>query len=101
MPPAPEAEAAVALALYLRAGQRPPSRLVNASVEDTTAAVDVPSVLVTPQWVTASNMASTALKDGEVTAANSARSSAPRHARPPASGRRARRRESRSNVSSP
>ena len=68
MPPTPEAEAATALALYLRAGQRPPSRLVNAGVEDTTAAVTVPSVLVTPQWVTASNMASTALKDGEVMA---------------------------------
>ncbi len=69
MPATPEADAAVALALFLRAGQRPPSSLVNAGVEDTTAAVSVPSVLVTPQWVTASNMASTALKDGGVTAA--------------------------------
>ena len=69
MPPVPEAEAAIALALYLRAGQRPPSRLVNTSVEDTTAAVHVPAVLVSPQWVTASNMASTALKDGAVSAA--------------------------------
>jgi D-xylose transport system substrate-binding protein len=68
MPPAPEADAGVALALYLRAGQRPPSSLVNAGVEDTVAVVNVPSVLVTPQWVTASNMASTALKDGGVTA---------------------------------
>ena len=68
MPPAPEAEAASALALYLRAERRPPLGLVNAGVEDTTAAVTVPSVLVTPQWVTASNMASTALKDGEVMA---------------------------------
>ena len=69
MPPAPEAEAATALALYLRAGQRPPSRLLNASAQDTTAAVNVPSVLVSPQWVTASNMTTTALKNGEVSAA--------------------------------
>jgi D-xylose transport system substrate-binding protein len=75
MPPVPEADAAIALALYLRAGQRPPSGLVNAGVEDTTAAVHVPAVLVTPQWVTASNMASTALKDGGVTAAKLCRGS--------------------------
>jgi len=75
MPPTPEAEAATALALYLRAGQRPPARLVNGSVEDTTAAVSVPSVLVSPQWVTASNMASTALKDGQVTVAQLCRGS--------------------------
>jgi D-xylose transport system substrate-binding protein len=75
MPAVPEADAAIALALYLRAGQRPPSGLVNAGVEDTTAAVDVPAVLVTPRWVTASNMASTMLKDGGVTAATLCRGS--------------------------
>jgi D-xylose transport system substrate-binding protein len=69
MPVAPVAEAAVALALYVRADQRPPSRLVDASVEDTTAGVSVPSVLVVPQWVTRSNMAATAMKDGDVTRA--------------------------------
>jgi D-xylose transport system substrate-binding protein len=69
MPATAEAAAAIALALYLRAGQRPPGGLVNGSVEDTTAGVAVPSVLVTPQWVTTSNMASTALRDGSVTAA--------------------------------
>jgi D-xylose transport system substrate-binding protein len=69
MPPRPAAEAAAALALYLRADRRPPSHLVDGSVEDTTAGVSVPSVLVTPQWVTASNLAHTALKEGPITAA--------------------------------
>lgn len=69
MPATPEADAAIALSLYLRAGRQPPSGLVNAGVEDTTAAVSVPSVLVTPRWVTASNMASSGLKDSGISAA--------------------------------
>ena len=40
-----EAQAAVALALYLRAGKTPPSSLVNGNTEDTTERVSVPSVL--------------------------------------------------------
>ena len=43
-----EAQSAVALALYLRAGQKPPSSLANGKTEDTTAKVSVPSVLLTP-----------------------------------------------------
>ena len=39
-----EAQSAVALALYLRAGEKPPESLVNGKTEDTTASVDVPSV---------------------------------------------------------
>jgi D-xylose transport system substrate-binding protein len=63
-----EAEAAVALALYLRAGEKPPSTLVNGKTEDTTANVSVPSVLLTPEWVTPKNMNSTIIKDNFVPA---------------------------------
>ncbi len=58
-----EAQAAAALAMYLRAGATPPSSLANGSTKDTTAGVDVPSVLLTPQWVTSSNMNSTVIAD--------------------------------------
>jgi D-xylose transport system substrate-binding protein len=62
-PISPEAQAAVALALYLRAGVKPPSSLVNGSSTDTTANVMVPSVLLAPKWVTAANMNATVIKD--------------------------------------
>jgi len=58
-----EAQAAVALAMYLRADKTPPSALVNGSTEDTQAKVSVPSVLLTPEWVTTSNMNSTVIAD--------------------------------------
>jgi len=58
-----EAQAAAALALYVRAGQTPPSALVNGSTEDTTAHVSVPSVLLNPEWVTTANMNSTVIAD--------------------------------------
>lgn len=58
-----EAQAASALALYLRAGQKPPSGLVNGSTTDTTSHQQVPSVLLTPEWVTTANMNSTIVKD--------------------------------------
>jgi D-xylose transport system substrate-binding protein len=61
-----EAQAAVALALYLRAGARPPASLVNGSVKDTMTGTKVPSVLETPTWVTTSNMNSTIVKDNFV-----------------------------------
>jgi D-xylose transport system substrate-binding protein len=64
-----EAQAAVSLALYLRAGVKPPSALVNGKVQDTTAGVSVPSVLETPKWVTTANMKSTVVKDNFVPAA--------------------------------
>jgi D-xylose transport system substrate-binding protein len=63
-----EAQAAVALALYLRAGARPPAALVNGKTKDTTASVQVPSVLLTPKWVTTQNMNSTVIKDNFVPA---------------------------------
>jgi D-xylose transport system substrate-binding protein len=59
-----EAQAAAAEALYLRAGQTPPPALVNGSVQDTTAKASVPSVLLTPIWVTPKNMEATVVKDG-------------------------------------
>jgi D-xylose transport system substrate-binding protein len=58
-----EAQAAVALALYLRAGKTPPAGLVNGTVQDTTANVAVPSVLLTPLWVTTANINATVVKD--------------------------------------
>lgn len=64
-----EAQAAAALALYLRAGQTPPSGLVNGHTQDTTAKVSVPSTLLVPLWVTPTNIESTVIKDQFVTAA--------------------------------
>jgi len=64
-----EAQAAAALALYLRAGDTPPSTLVNATTKDTTLNADVPSVYTTPIWVTTANMKDTVVKDGAVTTA--------------------------------
>ena len=58
-----EAQAAAALAIYLRDGKTPPSGLVNGSVTDTQSHTKVPSVLLAPEWVTPSNMATTVIKD--------------------------------------
>jgi D-xylose transport system substrate-binding protein len=58
-----EAQAAVALALYLRAGKTPPSSLVNAKSTDPQTHNQVPSVLLTPEWVTPANMKDTIVKD--------------------------------------
>jgi len=58
-----EAQAAVALAVYLRAGMTPPAALVNGTTADTTEHKNVPSVLLTPEWVTAKNMNSTVIAD--------------------------------------
>ncbi len=58
-----EAQAAAALAIYLRASQTPPSTLVNGSTNDSKASTAVPSVLLTPKWVTTANMAATVVAD--------------------------------------
>jgi D-xylose transport system substrate-binding protein len=58
-----EAQAAVALAVYLRAGIDPPAGLVNGATKDTTEGKNVPSVLLAPEWVTAKNMNSTVIAD--------------------------------------
>ena len=61
-----EAQAAAALALYLRAGMTPPASLVNARTYDPQGHVQVPSVLLKPVWVTTGNMAATVVRDGFV-----------------------------------
>jgi D-xylose transport system substrate-binding protein len=64
-----EAQAAAALAVYLRAQTTPPAALVNSPTTDPSSKASVPSVLLTPEWVTPSNMADTVIKDQFVTAA--------------------------------
>jgi D-xylose transport system substrate-binding protein len=65
-----EAQAAVAAALYLRAGLSLPAALVQSNTIDHSlkpghdAAVNIPAVLETPLWVTAKNMESTVVADG-------------------------------------
>jgi len=61
-----EAQAAAAIALYLRAGETPPASLVNAKTHDSSNNSDVSSSYQTPIWVTKDNMASTVVKDGAV-----------------------------------
>ncbi len=63
-----EAQAAAALALCLRAGEKPPADLVNGSTIDTKEKKEVASVLLKPTWVTPRNMAATVVKDGFVKA---------------------------------
>src|ERR1700760_184645 len=63
-----EAQAAVALAMYLRAGQTPPATLANGTTQDSKENKAVPSVLLAPQWVTGKNMQATVIKDNFVPA---------------------------------
>jgi len=65
-----EAQASVAIALYLRAGQKAPSSLVNGTTQDSSNNTAVPSSLLTPVWVTTDNMATTVVKDGAVSKTN-------------------------------
>jgi D-xylose transport system substrate-binding protein len=58
-----EAQAAAALAVYLRAGKTPPASLLNGTTEDINEKKAVPSVLLQPIWVTPSNMKSTVIAD--------------------------------------
>jgi D-xylose transport system substrate-binding protein len=64
-----EAQAATALAMYLRAGITPPSTLVNGTTKDIDEHnAPVPSILLTPEWVTGQNMEATVVKDNFVPA---------------------------------
>jgi D-xylose transport system substrate-binding protein len=63
-----EAQAAVALGLYLRAGKTAPASLLNANTVDPTTHVSVPSSLLVPEWVTTANMNDTVIKDNFVPA---------------------------------
>jgi D-xylose transport system substrate-binding protein len=58
-----EAQAAAALALYLRARVRPPAGLVNWPITDPQTNRPVPSALLTPVWVTMANMRSVVMND--------------------------------------
>ena len=58
-----EAQAAAALAVYLRAGKTPPSSLLNGTTEDINEHKPVPSVLLQPEWVTTKNMNATVIAD--------------------------------------
>jgi D-xylose transport system substrate-binding protein len=64
-----EAQAAAALAMYLRAGVTPPKELVNGLATDVNTHTQVPSILETPEWVVPTTIQSTVIKDGFVTAA--------------------------------
>ncbi len=61
-----EAQSAAAIALYLRAGQTPPSGLVNATTKDTQTNTDVKSSYLTPTWVTVDNIEKTVVQDNAV-----------------------------------
>ena len=64
-----EAQAAVALAMYLRAGVTPPKALVNGTVADIKEGnKPVPSILLTPEWVVPQTIQSTVIKDNFVPA---------------------------------
>ena len=59
-----EAQAAAALAMYVRARITPPASLLNESITDPqTTNTSVASVLLTPEWVTTQNMNSTVIAD--------------------------------------
>jgi D-xylose transport system substrate-binding protein len=58
-----EAQAAAALAMYVRAGVTPPASLLNAPTTDPSTGKSVQSVLLTPEWVTTANMNSTVIAD--------------------------------------
>jgi D-xylose transport system substrate-binding protein len=63
-----EASAASAIAIYLRAGKKPPTSLVNGTTVDPTTSRKVTSSLLTPEWVTTKNMNSTVIADNFVPA---------------------------------
>ena len=58
-----EAQAAAALAIFLRDKVTPPTTLVNGQTLDSTTKVEVPSVLLKPEWVTTANMNATVIAD--------------------------------------
>jgi D-xylose transport system substrate-binding protein len=58
-----EAQAAAALALYVRASATPPASLLNGKTTDPSTKTQVASVLLTPEWVTPSNMNATVIAD--------------------------------------
>jgi D-xylose transport system substrate-binding protein len=66
-----EAQDAVAVATYVRAGQTPPASLMNGTTTDPkNASVTEPASLLTPLWVTGANMEATVIKDQFVKASD-------------------------------
>jgi D-xylose transport system substrate-binding protein len=63
-----EAQAAAAVALFVRAGETPPKSLVNGTTNN--QQTDVPSVLLTPVSVTTANMNDSVVKDHFVNTAD-------------------------------
>ncbi len=64
-----EAQDAVALATILRAGETPPTALVNSTTKPASGPGSTePASLLTPLWVDATNMATTVIKDQFVSA---------------------------------
>jgi D-xylose transport system substrate-binding protein len=61
-----EARDAAGLALYLRARSAPPRSLVNGEVQDPQSHAAIPSVLLSPLWVTTRNLRTTVVADGAV-----------------------------------
>ena len=58
-----EAQDAVALASYLRAGQTPPATLVNGTTKDPTGPTTEPASLLVPLWANKANMEATVIAD--------------------------------------
>ena len=84
-----EAQAAAALALYLRAGQTPPAALVNGTTTDSAGEHRCRRrCCSTPMWVTTDNMAATVVKDGAVKASDLCAGASPARAPRPASANR-------------
>jgi len=77
-----EAQAAAALAIYLRAGVKPPTGLVNGTTPDSAAMIKtlkhVKSVLLTPTWVTPANVEKTVIHDKVIKASLLCTSAAPK-----------------------
>jgi len=76
-----EAQAAAALAIYLKAGVKPPKGLVNGTSTDSAATINsfkhVPSVLLTATWVTAANVEKTVIHDKVIVAKQLCTSTSP------------------------
>ena len=76
-----EAQAAAALAIYLRAHVKPPKGLVNGTSIDSAATINslkkVPSVLLTATWVTAATVEKTVIKDKVIKASDLCTKTAP------------------------
>jgi D-xylose transport system substrate-binding protein len=76
-----EAQATATLAIYLRAHQKPPAGILNGTTTDSGATIsslkNVPSVLLTPLWETASTIESQVIASKQVTISEVCTSSSP------------------------